>query len=264
MNRRLVFWVVLVWLGSACVAHAVPFTNPPEDSGEPWFHPYPYHRNALIDFASDPATWDAHWDNTAAWALDPASGYQLFGSDDYGIADGREMWEYDWLSVQVTGGTVSWLEEDTITYSGREGMLLIMGNTPGATMTFEMEWNMANRPGYEASHLWSEMFFFVNAEPEAGGELLVPDGHSADGYFGFVPFEGGPWNIMNAYVATTPSPAWQSLWLEVSLTPPPDQPGIFMMDSWHTATEVPEPGTMALLGLGAVGLALWRRRRRGS
>ena len=54
MHRHVLLFTVLFTLGAVLAGHAAPFVNPPDESGWPWAHGYPYQRNAMIEFDTDP------------------------------------------------------------------------------------------------------------------------------------------------------------------------------------------------------------------
>ncbi len=98
--------VVVVLLGVS-PSSAEPFNNPPEtDPLVPpggWATTFPYPRNVLIDFATDPATWPLD-PNGPPGSLDlvPGLNYHIEGTDDqrlYPSDWGEGFGGFDWIDV---------------------------------------------------------------------------------------------------------------------------------------------------------------------
>ncbi len=278
-----VLGVLLLALSTPLVA-ADTFTHPPESSTAPgeWESLYPYPRNATIDFATDP--WDSEnpWptdpdDPTGEgdWAKDliPGLNYDVAGWDDAGLYEGdwcAESWPY-----------LTWYADDPAG-SGRTGIIELYneGPPPGSAPT--MYWHLSNSSGAEAKHIWLEI---VVRPPEDRIGYLVYDYYfevgavvEDDGPFGDPCWVGEPelrfrddlaygWVRDTWYIEIEPSPDWELITWTFQpplsgMIPPPPNPPSWYLDEIHIATEaVPEPGTIALFGLGLLGVAARLRRR---
>jgi hypothetical protein len=235
------------------VALAAAFINSPELYAGPgeWYEPFPYQRNALIGFDSDPHTWPGDPKNTSAFDLQPAVNYDLEGIED-------PLWyESDWLKID---GVYSW---EPVSPTGAGQGILIFDNSQGTgDMTASLTWHLDNST--ERNHkknIWSELVWLQTSANSGLDIQLIPEpGYALTSLYlpvGPNPLGGG-WLVADGYGRIEPNPTWEELVLNIKVAPG-DQ---FMIDSWHTATEcVPEPGTAALFLCGLVGLSISRRRR---
>ena len=147
---------VAVLLAAGDLARAEPFVNPPELNHPDWVGPFPYQRNILVGFDTDPHFWPDHITSPmpdARKALTPLVVHHE-GTDDH------QLYPSDWLGGDVQpegGGFTYWLPDDPITGTDREGIIVL--ETEGADATFTLVWNIDNwdRPR-------EEKHFFVEAE----------------------------------------------------------------------------------------------------
>ncbi len=153
--------VVVIMVVSCAFAWAEPFENPPEASGLPWDTAFPYQRNALIDFGSDPAVWGADANNPDALELYPGNGvvngnnglhvvnYDLEGTYDLTLYDS------DWFDVEViTGVGPSWYAADPFG-SGRTGVYGVY--RASEPTSWRMTWHLDNLPdARDYKRIWQE------------------------------------------------------------------------------------------------------------
>ncbi|KPK50836.1 MAG: hypothetical protein AMK72_01215 [Planctomycetes bacterium SM23_25] len=239
-------------LAVGAVATAEPFCNSPELCHPDWVTPFPYQRNIMVGFDTDPHFWPDHISSPtpdARKALTPSVVHHE-GTDD------ARLYPSDWLSGDVEppgGGITWWLDADTVTGTDRQGILVLEGE---AGSTFTLVWHIDNwdRP-FEEKH------FFVEAEYYATGNLGQDNLISSSGQIEVLAphYETLPdgWVRWSSWATLVPNPVWEEMVNEVIF----EVPGMLLLDHMHIATEcVPEPATLGLLGLG--GLMLIRRRRR--
>jgi len=237
------------------VAPAEPFVNPPEVNYDAWVTPYPYQRNILIGFDTDPHTWPDHITSPvtgARKALTPSVVHHQ-GTDD------GQLYPSDWVGGQVEpagGGGTGWLETDTITGTAREGILAMYVDDPNTTVT--LTWHIDNwdRPNEKKN-------VFLEAEYYSTGNMGFDEVISSTGQIEpLTPHEEDlpdGWVRWNSWATLTPNPPWEELVNHVTFETG-QTPGMLLMDYVHIATEcVPEPATCALLGLG--GLVILRKKR---
>lgn len=245
----------VTWLGTT--AQADPFVNPPELNHPDWVTPFPYQRNIMVGFDTDPHFWPDHITSPtpdARKALTPLVVHHE-GTDD------AQLYPSDWLGGEVqppTGGYTSWLDTDTVTGTDRQGILVMNADEPDTTFT--LVWHIDNwdRP-------WEEKHFFVEAEYYGTGNLGKDELISSSGQIEVLTphYEALPdgWARWSSWATLVPNPEWEEMVNTVTF----EESGMLLLDYMHIATEcvVPEPSTFALLGVGALALLAfaWRRRR---
>ncbi len=283
---RSIIGVLLLLL--ATLAAADTFTHPPESSTAPgeWVMPYPYPRNATIDFATNP--WDPEnpWPTDPTdptiegdWAKDliPGVNYDIEGWDDTSLYDG-DWWAFSWPS-----SLLAWHADDPAG-SGRTGIFEFYYEGPGPPGTNPaMYWQLSNSSGDEAKRIWLEMVVHPPVDVPYWSDFNVfatvgqpgvpdPDNEAcwvSEPELRFSDDLGDGWVRKTWYVEVKPSPDWETIiWnfeaLVLSWPGDPDPPSpSWYIDEIHIGTEaVPEPGTVALFGLGLLGLGA-RLRQRG-
>lgn len=263
MTKRALCLGVLFVVLSVPAVLASPFQLPPETYAQPgeWIIPFPYQRNAMIDFGTNPSTWPSDPNNPSAYDLQPGIGgnYDLQGLYDYRPVGQQELHDSDWIYITPN---YEWYAVDPILGSGRQGVLVwnnLYGNTP---MDVVLRWHLDNMDWDNCvKDIWSELIW---AQTGSGTVLNIgaeyPQGYTLSS----LRLAAGPqplpnnWLIAAGYAQIKPNPPWEEAILSVRVAPGE----AFMIDSWHTATEcIPEPGTCALMGVGLVALVAWRRRR---
>lgn len=266
MHSRTILVTLLIVLLSVSVVWAEPFANPPEASGYDWDTEFPYQRNALIDFNTDPSTWRADPNNTDAWDLVPPINGVLNGNGaayNYhleGIYD-LTLYESDWLEVEVVSGSGPiWYDHDptlngvnSSVASGYFGLY----DAPEAT-NWVMTWHLDNLPDErDYKRIWQELDIYFGGQSAFATFSLSSPGVSTIEFVGDTPFD--EWATWNLYGEIVPNVEWEELSIGVSL----GQGSTFLLDEWHTATEcTPEP-VSALLLLAGAPIALALRRRGG-
>jgi len=127
------------------------FNNPPESGPDPWQTPFPYQRNIMLDFSTNPVG-----------PTGPIPGAVYEGHDD------PVLWGSD--SVQLGGGA-TW-------DSGTESIVLPPNNGfSGGTITLHLDnWE----------RMWPLKHFYMEYTLSAGAsysiDLTVPPGYSMTGY----------------------------------------------------------------------------------
>ncbi len=250
---------VLLLAFSATLVAADVFVHPPESSTAPgeWESPYPYPRNATIDFATDPSTWPEDPTLFVGKDLIPGVNYEIHGWDDDSLHNSLyppEFWGMgsDGLSVAYPSAPV-WHSDDpkgssrtgVIEYQGSGDIYLYFANSPRDVLP---------------KHIWIETImrpppggtYHQNLQLIGGPELAYrwngPELRFSDEL-------GDGWVSDTWYIEIVPSPAFELITWTFS------SPGSWYIDEIHIATEaVPEPGTIALFGLGLLGLAARLRR----
>jgi len=152
-TRAACITVVLVALCGP-VAMGAMFINPPETYAGPgeWLTPFPYQRNMMIDFATDPHGWPTDPVNPLAYdltPLPPTSNYDLEGTLD------PSLYDSDWLHIM---GDFTWLPVDTFLGSGRTGLLLFDNSGGSDPMNVMLQWHIDNTEDANlCKDIWSEL-----------------------------------------------------------------------------------------------------------
>ena len=251
MIRKLLVATLVVVI-SASAASAFSFGQPPESTWSDWVLPYPYQRNILWDFETDPfggptsagapGAGYAGWDDSSLWGSDYVSGYD---PDRVGTAPGFQSADYFESLDFGDDGTLS----GGIGTDNRNGSAYACG-----WATFHID----NWADGAVKHLWCEMEYY-----ESGSAGIVVNLGAAPGTNWQMPvFEnadlGNGWHRWTFGMTYLPNPEWEEFTISFGTQPG----GIVVLDDFHIATEcVPEPATLSLLGLGLSGLVVAHRRR---
>jgi hypothetical protein len=173
--------------------------------------------------------------------------YDLEGWDD------PILYPSDWFAWE---GDLRWWDQHPAG-GGRQGLIGIEGEDQNLLLT----WHLDNWPGGPLKHVYVEADVYWTGAGHWQMGMVLPPGVERGGNWKTVAL-GNDWYRVEWWFELLPNPLWEEFtWNLSTLAIAPG--GTVLIDNWHVATEcVPEPGTMALFGLGAVGLAgYWRRRR---
>lgn len=236
------------------VIRADPFLNPPEQTHPRWQTPYPYQRNIMVGFDTDPHFWPDHITSPTPddrKALTPSVVVHQ-GVDD------AQLYASDWMSGNVdppNGGFTAWLDNDTETDTNRQGILVLNGQ---AGTTFTLTWHIDNwdRP-------WAEKHFFAEAEfyttANIGMDQVISSSGQVEPLVGNYEDLGGGWSRWHSWTTLAPNPVWEEMVNTITF----EQPGLLLLDFMHVATEcVPEPPAITMLGASACILLVVRGRTR--
>lgn len=249
---RCTWYAVAVLLLLSVFVQADPFIVPPESvlPPEDWTTAFPYQRNAMIDFATDPHTWpfDANA-GAPARELSPSVGnYILEGTHDPDYYDSDYL---VWVPDQM-----QWF--DTHPAAGdRQGLI---GVSNQENVEFTLNYHLDNVPTRNpVKHMWIEIEYYYSGTGTWSAAIVPSIGKLTEAAVDQVQLQDG-WYRWNGWAELKPNPLWEDIFVTVSTNPTAS--GTLLVDYIHVATEcVPEPGTMALFGIGGVALVLLRRRR---
>ena len=259
MSRTLCVVVLIMMLGCA-YGWAEPFENPPEASGLDWSTSFPYQRNALIDFGSDPVAWGADAKNPNALELYPGNGvvngnnnlhvinYDLEGTYDL------TLYESDWFDIEVRSGAgPTWYANDPFG-SGRAGVYGVY--QPSEPTSWRMTWHLDNLPdARDYKRVWQEYdVWFGGGIATATFSVVLPNTR--------MQFAGeillNQWDTWNLWSEASPNAIAEDLRIDLEM----GQGSSFLLDDWHVATEcTPEPVSALLLLAGAPVAFATRRKR---
>jgi len=257
----LISGLIVLSLFGIPIATASVFEDPPEDNiavvlPGGWWGSYPYQRNAMIGFDTDPAYWPQDNANNSAKDLGPEhNNYHLQGRLD------SSLYPSDWL--QIFGEDYTWQSE----IDGRQGVIVL--NHPFGTIPdgFGMTWFIDNIPEPRTyKHVYFELIYKVvgNAEPplfvsyfntENSGSWIT--GTQND----FAAKDlGDGWKVWELWGQIEPNPPYESIGVDIGFYAGTEGTTVYI-DSWHVATEcVPIPTTILLFGSGLFGIAGLRRK----
>ena len=230
---------VLVALGTT--AFAEPFEYPPEDTAPGWAWGYPYQRNILWAFDTDPRG-----------DTSPGNGAHYEGSLD------PLLWDSDY--VELTGDA-GWIQS----FGPLPGLVGIF-NTTTAPMSGEIIFHIDNTLWpIDYKNMWLEYDFVAGPNVDFDAVVIPgpgdPFGYEVLDWMSALRMDPDGTLHQNAWVQIEPNPFWEEL--VISLTVPPGE--FAFIDRMHIATEcIPEPASLTLFGLGLAGLVFcgYRRTRR--
>lgn len=257
MCSRILLAAGAIALASTCQLLAEPFASPPEsDAMVPpggWNSPFPYPRNVLIDFKTDPKTWPPDDDGGPQGSIDlipdelPGGNYHLEGLLD------PKLHESDWAD---RFGSYVWIDEDP-RFPGRQGIVGLdnLQSEEEVVATLHLDNERIPRP---AKHMWIEMEYY---RVGSGGWMASVFPFPTDFEWREEVLADG-WVRRTWWVQLEPNPEWEVVQIEAFTGA---TVGTALLDYVHIATEcVPEPSALALLATGVLALAAcaWRKGRR--
>ncbi len=260
-NAALLACGLAVVLVSISLVLASPFEWAPEDEaanyGLDWRTQFPYQRNIDWDFTVDPRGLPSP--NGA-----PGAHYEGYDDD--------ELMESDFVEL---GGEVQWFSEVDLSsfnpalgiYSGVIGIL----NPTSVPLSGTMMFHVDNHSGNDLKNLWFEWDFIASSADPALIEIdmsvlpeppaMVVDDETIDASLRPIVGADPPLFRQNAWSHIEPNPAWEEILVELTVAPY----NFILLDRLHVATEclsaVPEPSTLALLGLVFIAFLARRGRR---
>ena len=261
-TRVLALTMGLVFLASALGRAGVFEFHHPPDAAPPapadwWVTPFPYQRNVVIGFSTDPHTWPIDPDPApvppgAAKDLVPGVNYQVNGTHD------PQLHDSDWFYWEGTSDP-EWIDVDPD--SGRQGLF---GITGGLDQSVALVWKLDNLPyATHVKHVWVEMEYFVGGSGGWSAALLSDPPSPIQIVTGQIeeldvdPATGDGWYRLYGGFEIEQNPLYEFLALE--LTTDPLEGGALVIDYIHVATEcvgtaIPEPGPAVLIALSLLGL----------
>ena len=217
---------------------AGPFAYPPEVYWSGWVTSSPYQRNINMDFGVTPVGSPGSGIPGAVYAGSLDSSLK---ASDYAEFDGDMAWYASVPGITQTGLIGIDNRNGTSTLSGY--LVFHLGNTSNAA---------------KVEHVWEEFDWLTNQGDFGWGVF------DTSGIFDLTrTFEddlAGGVSRLDSGWARSPNPTSESVVFELHINPG----NYFLFDNLHVATEcVPEPGTVALLGVGLISLLAyaWRRRK---
>lgn len=247
MKRILLATVGLaVLLALGATAFAEPFDYPPEDNAPGWAWGFPYQRNILWTFDTDPR------DDTS-----PGN-----GADYEGWLDPL-LWDSDYVELNPSP-PVGHLDS----YGALTGVVGIFNGT-NDPMSGEIRFHIDNTLWpIDYKNMWLEYEYV--ASTGVAIELAMTPGPGDPLAYTVLDWMPDPRELdpashlmqQNAWFRIEPNPFWEDI--VISLTVPGG--GYAFIDRMHIATEcIPEPASLTLFGLGLAGLVFcgYRRTRRG-
>jgi hypothetical protein len=218
-------------------AQADPFSYPPETNWSDWVTSLPYQRNVSIDFGVSPVG--------SAGSGIPGAVYSGTLDSSLKAADYAQFY-----------GDVTWYA--SVPGLSQTGLIGIDNRNGTTTLSGYVFFNFGNTSNTaNVKHVWEEFDWLSN-----------------QGDFGFGVFDtlglfdmdsvlindlGGGVTRFDAGWTRAPNPAQENIGFQLSINPGK----YFLFDNLHVATEcVPEPGTLALLGVGLLSLFACGHQRR--
>jgi len=268
--------VVLVLAALATVAAAAQAGLPPLTFNDPpetnplippggWAYPYPYQRNVMLDFLTDPFQWPDDPNAPGARDLIPGQNYQTAGTHDPWL---HESDWFTWADIDGDGqqDDPDWFldEEGSVdeVFPGREGFFGLSGSDDEILIAWQLD-NIHNPDGLK--HVYVEMEYFeiddarwttkgiLDSEPP----VQVVDGTTETVLVETVDVGGEIVEIyrFSGWTWIEPNPLYEVIGLSLEAQ---SGGGAVYIDYIHIATEcIPEPA-----GLGLIGLAMLAVRRR--
>lgn len=261
MKRTLFLLAVaaaVTWPG--ITAQADPLFNRPELNHPGWVTDFPYQRNIMVGFNTDPHSWPDHESS-------PGLGDRKALTADvihHEGVDDEQLYRSDWLGGETTGnGYSGWVDTDP-THPGRQGMLKLAVDKDMGGTTLSLIWHIDNwdRPR-EEKHFFAEAEYYTTGNE--GEDRLLSSVSST------LPVTLTPhtetladgWIRWWAEGTLVPNPEWEEM-VNVVEFDASSSDSYLLIDYMHIATEcVPEPATPVLLALGLVTLGLFGRHYNG-
>lgn len=257
MSIQKLLLIPIVLLFAVAAARAAPFVHPPElpspTVGPIWQGAFPYQRNILVDFTTDPATWPDDPTSVVIGGrkdlIDGVSSH-LQGTDD------PVLYPSDWFEWE---GPLVWHDQDPTGSSMRQGIVGI--NDPTGTESLLLTWHIDNwdRPSQE-KHFYVEAEYYSTGNggqdllTSSLGDVVVLQQHNevlSDG-----------WILWRSWAVLRPNPEWEEMTNSVDFLQQGPGDNQLYVDYFHIATECTIPIPAALALAPAAGLVLCRRGRR--